>query len=416
TAQQDLPPRHRSIRAVFDHFWNLLPPEERIVFQKQAVFRGGFTREAFEAITGADLSMLARFVDKSAVHFSENGRYRRHSLMVQYGTLRLRENDALCAQVRETHARYFSKFVKQLEKEFIGGQPQKAMPLFLADLPNIRLAWEWAVEQRDACVFNDMSDSFMQAFDLSGLYRDGFEMAIRASDALETVKSTAKETRIAKGRVMGLVGAFLFRLGEYQRAIEHCLESMRLLEAIRPHITYGHTLIYAGCASFGLGNLEKVIEYWGQAVHEYRAAKSKWGDMASTSNLAEALIAVGRLEEAKSNAEYGLALAREMNNLEQIGGASTNLANWAIEEGRFEEATQYAEEALRSHQQVGHDAHIANSLAALAQIAFKQKNFDEARNLLEESVGILKRVGNKLYLEQREQELAEVMSALGKRE
>jgi hypothetical protein len=130
TAQQDLPPRHRSIRAVFDHFWNLLSPEERIVFQKQAVFRGGFTREAFEAITGANLSMLARFVDKSAVHFSEDGRYRRHSLMVQYGTLRLSENDALCAQVRETHALYFSKFVNQLEKEFIGGQPQKPCPSF----------------------------------------------------------------------------------------------------------------------------------------------------------------------------------------------------------------------------------------------------------------------------------------------
>ncbi|MEW6241717.1 MAG: BTAD domain-containing putative transcriptional regulator, partial [Chloroflexota bacterium] len=261
TAQQDLPPRHRSIRAVFDHFWNLLSSEERVVFQKQAVFRGGFTREAFEAITGADLSMLARFVDKSAVHFSENGRYRRHSLMVQYGTLRLRENDALCAQVRETHARYFSKFVKQLEKEFIGGQPQKAMPLFLADLPNIRLAWEWAVEQRDASVFNDMSDSVMQVFDLTGLYRDAYEMAVRANDALAMVKSTAKETRIAKGRVMGLAGAFLFRLGEYEQAREWCDKSMQVIETSRPHIAYAHTLVYAGAAAFGLGDLEKVIEY-----------------------------------------------------------------------------------------------------------------------------------------------------------
>ncbi|MCC6300169.1 MAG: tetratricopeptide repeat protein [Anaerolineales bacterium] len=414
TAQQDLPPRHRSMRAVFDHFWNLLSPDEQIVFQKQAVFRGGFAREAFQEVTGADLSMLARFVDKSAIHFNENGRYRRHSLIVQYGTMRLRENAALYEQVRAAHAHYYSKFVKALEKEFIGGQPQKAMSPFLADLPNIRLAWEWAVEKRDAAMFNDMSDSFMQGFDLAGLYRDGRDLALKAIEALESVKSAAKEKQIAKGRVMGLAGAFLFRLGEYQQAMEWCEKSMQALKKSRPHIAYAHTLVYAGAAAFGLGDLEKVIAYWGQAVHEYRGAHSKWGDMVSTSNLAEALIAVGRLEEAKSSAEYSLTLAREMNNLEQIGGACTNLANWAIEAGQFDEATRYAEEALRSHQQIGHDAHIANSLAALAKIAFKQNDLEEARRLLDESIGILKRVGNGLYLKQREQELAEVASAPAK--
>ena len=103
--------------------------------------------------------MLSRFVDKSAIHFSEEGRYRRHSLMAQYASLRLQENHALHKEVREKHARYFSKFVKDLETEFFGGQPQKATVPFLADLANIRLAWEWAVEHRDADILNNMSDS-----------------------------------------------------------------------------------------------------------------------------------------------------------------------------------------------------------------------------------------------------------------
>lgn len=94
-----------------------------------------------------------------------------------------------------------------------------------------------------------------------------------------------------------------------------------------------------------------------------------------------------------------------------IGSACTSLANAAIQEKNYDKANQFAEEALRSHQQVGHDAHIANSLAALAQVAFKQQNLPEARRLLEESIGILKRVGNKLYLEQREQELINMLEA-----
>ncbi|MFN8460610.1 MAG: BTAD domain-containing putative transcriptional regulator [Anaerolineales bacterium] len=411
-SQQDLPPRHRSMRAVFDYFWNLLTAEERIVFQKQAVFRGGFTREAFCEVTGADLAMLARFVDISALHFHDDGRYRRHALMIQYADLRLNDDADLREQTREAHARYFGNFVKGSEKEFLGGQPQKAMPLFLADLPNIRLAWTWAVEKRDASIFNALSDSFMQGFDLAGLYNEGFQMAEAAIQSLEELpKSAKKESFIAKGRVMGLAGAFLFRLGEYQAAMNWCEKSLNVLEKHRPHIARAHSLIYAGAAQFGLGDMDGVKSFWQKAAQEYQAVHSEWGEMTANSNLAEVYLATRQLAEGTASAERALTLARKMNNLEMIGSACTSLANAAIQEKKFDKANQFAEEALRSHQQVGHDAHIANSLAALAQVAFKQNDLPEARRLLEESIGILKRVGNKLYLEQREQELTEVLAA-----
>lgn len=411
-SQQDLPPRHRSMRAVFDYFWNLLTSEERIVFQQQAVFRGGFTREAFCEVTGADLAMLTRFVDKSALHFHDDGRYRRHALMIQYADLRLNDDINLRAQTRESHAHYFGKYVNYLESDFLGGQPQKAMPLFLADLPNIRLAWAWAAENRDATIFNAMSDSIMQGFDLAGLYNEGFQMAEAAIQSLEGLpKFAKKESFIAKGRVMGLAGAFLFRLGEYQRAMNWCEKSLNVLEKHRPHIARAHSLIYAGAAQFGLGDMDGVKSFWQKAAQEYQAVHSEWGEMTANSNLAEVYLATRQLAEGTASAERALTLARKMNNLEMIGSACTSLANAAIQEKKFDKANQFAEEALRSHQQVGHDAHIANSLAALAQVAFKQNDLPEARRLLEESIGILKRVGNKLYLEQREQELTEVLAA-----
>lgn len=224
-------------------------------------------------------------------------------------------------------------------------------------------------------------------------------------------KNAKKESLIAKGRAMGLAGAFLFRLGEYQPAFDWCEKSLTALEKYRPHIAYAHTLIYAGAAQFGLGDMQSVIAYWKKAADEYRAVDSAWGEMTANSNLAEVFLATGQLPEGTACAERALSLARNMKNLEMIGSATTSLANVAMQAGKFIEATQFAEEALRSHQQVGHDAHIANSLATLAQIAFKQKNFTESRRLLEESIGILKRVGNKLYLEQRENELNEILAA-----
>jgi tetratricopeptide (TPR) repeat protein len=305
--------------------------------------------------------------------------------------------------------------VKRLEGEFFGGQPQKAMAPFLADLANIRFAWEWAVEHHNAEIFNDMADTFMQAFDFAGLYRDAYDLAQQATASLLLLADPITEdVTLAKGRVMGLAGAFLFRLGEYKQSLDWCQQSMQTLEEVRPHIAYAHSFVYAGAAEFGLGDMENVVTYWQKAAKEYQAANSEWGFMTANSNLAEVFNALGRYEEGKSSAEHALTLARKMHNLESIGSASTSLAFLALQDGKYSEATQFAEEALRSHQQVGHDAHIANSLAVLAQIASKQNNPDEARRLLEESIGILQRVGNRLYLEQRTQELNEVLTAQNK--
>src|SRR5262249_48697276 len=50
---RNIPPRHRSMRVALDHSWALLSEDERTIFKRLSVFRGGFTLEAAEAIAGA---------------------------------------------------------------------------------------------------------------------------------------------------------------------------------------------------------------------------------------------------------------------------------------------------------------------------------------------------------------------------
>ena len=59
TEMGDVPDRHRSIRAVFDYSWALLSESEREMFAGLSVFKGGFTREAAQAVAGASLRNLA---------------------------------------------------------------------------------------------------------------------------------------------------------------------------------------------------------------------------------------------------------------------------------------------------------------------------------------------------------------------
>jgi predicted ATPase/DNA-binding XRE family transcriptional regulator len=71
TSLRDVPPRHRSLRAAFDHSWRLLTEQEQCVFRKLSVFRGGFEHDTAEAVAGTTLPLLAALVDKSLLRRNE---------------------------------------------------------------------------------------------------------------------------------------------------------------------------------------------------------------------------------------------------------------------------------------------------------------------------------------------------------
>ncbi len=81
---RDVPDRHRSLRAVFDHSWGLLPGPEQAAMAKLSVFRGSFDLEAAEEVGGAALPVLASLADKSLLRADGTGRYVLHELLRQY--------------------------------------------------------------------------------------------------------------------------------------------------------------------------------------------------------------------------------------------------------------------------------------------------------------------------------------------
>ena len=62
---RDAPDRQRTLRATIDWSYALLDDEEKACFARFAVFAGGATVDAAEAVTGADLDTLDHLVAKS---------------------------------------------------------------------------------------------------------------------------------------------------------------------------------------------------------------------------------------------------------------------------------------------------------------------------------------------------------------
>ena len=131
--------RHQTLRATIDWSYDLLDESQQRLFARLAVFAGGCTREAAEAVCAGEpiegaavLGLLADLVDRSLV-VAERGvletRYRLLETIREYGEERLVEHGETDA-LRDRHVRYYADHDAPLLRRVVGagadrvGRPQ----------------------------------------------------------------------------------------------------------------------------------------------------------------------------------------------------------------------------------------------------------------------------------------------------
>ncbi|MCB8943387.1 MAG: AAA family ATPase [Ardenticatenaceae bacterium] len=169
TAVQDVPERHRSLRATFNYSWQLLSPVEQAVLQKLTVFRGGFTRAAAEAVADASLRSLSLLVDKSFVQREGNGRYQIHETLQQFAAEAMEAGEKTAVQ--QAHARYFAHRLHLTPNDSFNGSQMAAIQ---ADWDNYRAAWQWLVTHKERALLNQMLEGFYRFYMTRGWHQEGF--------------------------------------------------------------------------------------------------------------------------------------------------------------------------------------------------------------------------------------------------
>ncbi len=160
----DVPPRHRSLRATFDHSWRLLAAEEREVLQGVSVFQGAFDADAAGQVAGATEDVLASLVDKSLIMVVASQRYRLHEQLRQYVYEKLEAHPERLQQVLARHLAYYAGLVERHLGGLEEGDPG-AMAALEAELEDIRAAWRHALALEDIRVLPVLAEG------LTGYYR-----------------------------------------------------------------------------------------------------------------------------------------------------------------------------------------------------------------------------------------------------
>jgi len=195
----DFPDRHRSLRAAFDYSWALLSPEERKIFLALSIFRGGFSREAAEAVAGGSLRGLSILVDKSLVTASpETRRYALHELLRQYAEAELRQDPGFSTQVSEAHAAFYAALMEENFTLFTRGDQPGALRMVDQELDNVRSAWRHYLASGDAAAARPFVEGLFYLYEMRGwhpaaisLFGEAIEAFGERSDREDAVKLRA---------------------------------------------------------------------------------------------------------------------------------------------------------------------------------------------------------------------------------
>ena len=172
---RDAPERQRSMRAVFEWSWQLLNQSEQQVLRQLAVFHGGFTAVAAQAVTATTLPVLTRLVHKSLVQWDESdhnaaaGRYRLHELLRQFAAEKLDQLAAERTTVQTMHSRFYLTYLAQRTLRLVRREPQAAGAEIQRELDNIRQAWTWAASQGDVAALDQAAYGWWQFCSWCGL-------------------------------------------------------------------------------------------------------------------------------------------------------------------------------------------------------------------------------------------------------
>jgi len=344
TSMRDVPERHRSLRAAFDHSWRLLTGEQQRCFRQLSVFRGPFSREAAAAVGGADLGLLAELVAKSLVRRLELGRYELHELLRQYAADRLAEDPDEPAEVRERHARFYVGRLADRQDAFFSPSMTEARDELRGDLPNLRAAAEWAVTQWGEDEARSALWALADFFNVHS-WPEGRETLEHLAETLGSPSTTTFDAATASSVLLGaLTGQVVFAaaIGGARPRDELACAIVAELRTRGLKRELGACLLALGTNACYLDEYSEAVTFLEEGVDVSHAVGDRWSECASLSWLGFVRLLQDDLEAARTAFEACHEVAR-------IGGQPLMLAFALSKLGLLEDAKGAYAEATRLH-------------------------------------------------------------------
>jgi predicted ATPase/class 3 adenylate cyclase len=428
-------PRQQTLQALIDWSYDLLSDSERVVFRRLAVFVGGWTLEAAEAVCAGDgiesyevLDLLTEIVDKSLVQVDESGetiRYKRLETIRQYAREKLLETDE-AIHVRNRHLDYYIEFASLVEKDYINPYQYDIIDKMRVEYDNIRSALSWGLENHieKAARLLSLSTTFwpwVMTGNTSEVQEWCSTILTRMDFLLGETASQANDLLELKARILNRSSQALMNLGKHQasraaaeESIQLARESNDILTLVEALGSLGHCALYAGdpqaafdAANEGIeigerldagreliwaldamihiyhikGDDDEVHKYIGRINEILKKAGIPIDPIYIGGFLIEQAVKREDMDEAERHMESLMEIILERRDNYMLATMQSMFAHALRGHGDLDKATFYYRRTIRLWQDRGHRAAVAHQLECFGLIALAQEQFVRAVKL-----------------------------------
>jgi predicted ATPase/DNA-binding CsgD family transcriptional regulator len=412
--QRDLPARQRTLRDTIAWSYDLLSEEEQRLFRRLAIFAGGCTLEAAEAVgrgawggglgvqgahapRAADtLETLASLVDKSMVlHRAAEGGEDRYSMLEtirEYGLERLAVSGEL-DEVAGHHAAYYLALAEAAAPAFVSPDQNELggwMRRLAAEHDNLRAAIGWAATGAgDAALELRLVGVLWHFWWVGGQLGEGRR---RLAEALARRPEADPALRMRALRGAGLLA---WAQGDAAQAEPPMRESLALARGLGDGYGIAAALINLGNVAYQRGDMAAATDHYRESLAHFRAR----GDLVQVAwnlvGLGATALHGGDLEGAEHLYAQGHDLFRQTATTRGIAWALTNLGAVARRQGDHERATALLTESLTRQRDLGDRNGIATALCELGMVAQARGEAGRAEACHLESLALRREIGDK---------------------
>jgi predicted ATPase/class 3 adenylate cyclase len=401
---RDVPARQQTLRQTIAWSYDLLTPGEQVLYRRLAVFVGGCTLSAAEAVVGGGepdpsfdavnvVDGMASLVDKSLLRQEDEAgepRFRMLETIREYALERLAVAGE-AERLQYTHAGEYLAFAEEADAGLLGGGHQAEwLDRLEADHDNLRAALAWFARRGPAESGLRLAAALRRFWRARGYITEG-----RQWTAELLAQPAARSRGLARARALHAAGFFTSQQGEYGEARALFEESLAIFRELGDPRGIGWALVDLGYLTRYEGNHAAARALLEESLAPLTEVGETEGMAAALGNLGLVARDQGDAGGAERYLEQSLALWQRLDDRVGIGWALTGLAMAARAQGRLDVAAVRTEQSLAVWQELGDRQNRANVLSTAARLARDQGEYALARARLAESLAIFEDLGDR---------------------
>jgi len=384
--------RQQTLRALIDWSYQTLNETEQRALRHLAVFSGGWTFEAAEAVIGESEAMdsLAGLVNKSLVNVEEQEGASRYSFLEtirQYASEKLSESDE-AIQARDKHFEFFVGFADQITNRLIKERKKKWADLLELENDNLRAALRWGMERhllKSILLLRSMTEFWLAR----GYLTEGQEWGELVLKKLESYPENGTEADLARAYAHRVMATLSNNQGKHSFAREHIEQTIQFFQGLGETKELARSLIILTTASGYSGDLDKAFEAIRECIRISREEGHKfelaWG-LGTLSQLMFLTRGPSAGQEIDTYMQESVKLLEEIDHPWKTTNANEYLARRAYVQGDIETARKYANEVLKNFQESGSIFLATNYKSDMAHALRRTGHVDEALRIYRETI------------------------------